>query len=265
MVTDKPLGFLYFATKSLGPPPPSSSSSGAPLFLCSLLCRRLSALPIAALTPPRRHLLLGQTPRVTWTPAAASAHPCWPFPMRATPTRMPPGRGTNRAPRPVLYSSALELLQLMTIQFCASFLPPNAPSPEHHRRPFLHSGDLPVHRGQLTRTLPAPLQPPRELPLTPLTLPGHSSRPDPHRNHLAAVHSLRRSFGLPQEPHLRSSLPLPKTSRRCTLSSWCSLAAPSPLPTPPLAGTWPAMSLPLLPHEPSAEIFSPPHPAPSRF
>jgi hypothetical protein len=158
----------------------------------------------------------------------------------------------------------------MPLPFPSLSLAAHTPSPEHHRRPLPPLRRPPVHHGQLTPALAAPLQTPRELPLTPLTLPCHSSRPDSHRNHLTVATSslvsfcsrrthpsapsptnpttpvafsppaaatgpelgrlphretprrrapLRRRFGPPWEPHLRSSLPLPKTSRRRALSS----------------------------------------------
>jgi hypothetical protein len=127
---------------------------------------------------------------------------------------------------------------------------------------------------------------PWELPLTPLTLPGHSSQSDPHRNQLTVATGTNPSGFLSSccsywtrtwppsspgnpsptspssppprplwEPHLRSYLPLPKTARRCALSSWCSLAAPSPPPAPPLAGIWPANLLPLLPRRARTQLL----------
>jgi hypothetical protein len=53
--------------------------------------------------------------------------------------------------------------------------------------PFLRSGDPPAHRGRLTPSLPAPLQPPRKLHLTSLILPDHFLRPNSRRNHLAVA------------------------------------------------------------------------------
>jgi hypothetical protein len=158
----------------------------------------------------------------------------------------------------------------MPLPFPSLSIAAHSPSLEHNHRPLPPLRRPRVHCGQLTPALPAPLQPPGVLPLTPLTLPGHSSRPDSHRNHLTVATSspvsfcsrrthpsapsptnpttpvafspfaaatgpelahlphretprhrapLRHRFGPLWELHLRSSLPLPKTSRRRALSS----------------------------------------------
>jgi hypothetical protein len=88
------------------------------------------------------HASLGRRP----PPQLAPAGPYPRAPRR--PERRPADSSPSpwhlrRAPPPDLYSPALELLQLVTIPFCISFLPPNALSPKHHRRPFLHSGEPP--------------------------------------------------------------------------------------------------------------------------
>jgi hypothetical protein len=80
-----------------------------------------------------------------------------------------------------------ELLWFKPFPFRSFSFAVHTQKPEHHRRLLPQLRRPPARRGQPTPVHAAPLQPPRKLPLTSLTLPSHSPWPDFHRNYPAAV------------------------------------------------------------------------------
>jgi hypothetical protein len=110
--TERSLDFFIFQMSTSDPPPLPSSSSGT-----SLLPALLPLSPAQSISPPPLcwplllHLLLPPSPRVTWTPAATLARPCWPSPACATPVQTPSGRhlaaAVARAEQPLRASNLL--------------------------------------------------------------------------------------------------------------------------------------------------------------
>jgi hypothetical protein len=151
-----------------------------PLAPCSaplLPCRRLSAPLTVAPAPPRRHLLLGHTPRIGLPLPRSCFPPLLAFPSHATPTRAPPGRHL---------AAAMSRARVCSSSFLCYF------SVQFNRTNSFLSSCCSFWTGALPHFLAGTLSP------------MSSSLPTPRP---------------PWEPHLRSSPPLPRTPRRCALSS----------------------------------------------
>jgi hypothetical protein len=118
-------------------------------------------------------------------------------------------------------------------------------SPEHHCLHLLQLRRPPTRRGQPTPIHPAPLQPPRKLPLTSLMLPSHPSWPDLHRNYLAVDPLSAGKLLPPSSPYLCPSS-VQSDHPNSFPSSCCSYQARA----------WPPSS----PGSPSLTSSSPPPP-----
>jgi hypothetical protein len=165
-----------------------------PLAPALLLCRRLSAPLTAAPAPPRRHLLLGQAPRVALPFPGPAFLPRWLFPRAPRlPERHP--AATSSPPCPVLMPAPLPFLFYSV-----------APA----------DGTKPISFPFCCRAHPEPRTPPPPLSSTPATsyLPW-AAHPRPPRTittpweaspHLTDAPKPLLVAGLPPEPPRRRSL-----------------------------------------------------------
>jgi hypothetical protein len=230
--------------------PPLAPPLLRPLLFCRQCQRRFpshvpslgrSPAPPPAPSYSTRHLDAGRCPSSSSLELSRARH--------ANPSAARPSPRSALMPALLFSFCCPVALVDCTPSICLYFSCHVPPEPKHHCRFLPQLRRPPARRGQPTPVHPAPLRPPRKLPLTSLMLPSHSPWPDLRRSYLAVDLLLAGKLVSPSSPYLRPSsvqIDHPKSfsssccsyQARAWPSSSPGTSSPTSSPPPPPRPLW---------------------------